>query len=38
MPVAFLFSLFLPDLDKKYRNKIEMDKKNSETYMEYVYF
>ena len=25
--VAFLFALFLVDLDKKYRNKIEMDKK-----------
>ena len=26
------------DLDKKYRNKIEMDKTNSVTYTEYVYF
>ena len=38
VPVAFLFPLFLADLDKKYRNEIEMDKNNSGTYMEYVYF
>ena len=33
-----LVSLFLADLDKKYRNEIEMNKKNCVTYMEYVYF
>ena len=38
MPVAFLFPLFLVDLDKKYRKEIEMDKNNSITYMEYTYF
>ena len=38
VPVAFLVSLFLAGLDTKYRNEIEMDKINSETYMEYVYF
>ena len=27
VPVAYLFLLFLADLDKKYRNEIEMDKK-----------
>ena len=27
VPVAFLFRLFLADLDKKYRNEIEMNKK-----------
>ena len=27
VPVAFLFPLFLADLDKKYRNEIEMNKK-----------
>ena len=27
VPRAFLFPLFLADLDKKYRNEIEMDKK-----------
>ena len=27
VPVAFLFPLFLADLDKKYGNEIEMDKK-----------
>ena len=27
VPVAFLFPLFLADLDKKYKNEIEMNKK-----------
>ena len=27
MPRAFLFPLFLADLDKKYRNEIQMDNK-----------
>ena len=27
LPVAFMFPLFLADLDKKYKNEIEMDKK-----------
>ena len=27
VPVAFMFPLFLVDLDKKYRNEIETDKK-----------
>ena len=34
--VAFMLPLFLADLDKKYKNKIEMDKNNSVTYMKYV--
>ena len=38
LPVAFLFLLFLADLDKKYRNEIEMGTNNSVTYVEYVYF
>ena len=33
-----IFSLFLVDIDKKYRNEKEMDKNNSVTYMEYIYF
>ena len=36
-PVAFLFPLFLADVDMKYRNEIEMIKNNSVTSMEYVY-
>ena len=35
---VFLFPLFLADLDKKYRNEIDIDKNNTTTYMEYVYF
>ena len=27
VPVAFLFPLFLADVDKNYRNEIEIDKK-----------
>ena len=27
MPVAFMFPLFVADLDKKYRNETEIDKK-----------
>ena len=38
VPVAFFFPLFLADVDKKYRNEIEMIKNNSVTSMEYVYF
>ena len=38
VPDAIVFPLFLVDRDKKYRNEIEMDKNNSVTYMEYVYF
>ena len=38
MRVPFLFLLFLTDLDKKYRNEMEMDKSNGVSYMEYVYF
>ena len=38
IPGAFLFPLFLADLDKKHRNEIEMDKNNSVTYIEYVDF
>ena len=37
-PVAFMFPLSLPDLNKKYKNEMEMDKTNSVTSMEYVIF
>ena len=38
VPGPFVFPLFLVDLDKKYRNEIEIEKNNSVTYMEYVFF
>ena len=38
MPVAFLFPLFLVDMDKMYRNEIEWIKNNSVTDMEYIYY
>ena len=34
---CILFPLFLPDLDKQYRNEIEADKKNIVRQMEYIY-
>ena len=36
--VAFMFPLFLADLDMKYGNEIESMRNNSVIYMEYVYF
>ena len=33
-----LFPLFLADLDKQYRNEIEVDKNSSVREMEYIYF
>ena len=33
---SVLVSVFLADLDKNYRNEIEMDKNNSVHYMEYI--